>query len=156
MHWWKLLMWYLWGFHSDSSSLFFSQNPKLTLGDMIADDMEMFLAQNLLQTSRPAGVTNIIHLLNIFNNKNPPMIFCAIRRCGVTWDFTNFPTRNPNWYDRSIRCMFWPEMGLRWHSLVQPSPASQRGKSPLQWKTQQLEGARRSSSGSGSGFVLRS
>ena len=30
-------------------------------------------------------------------------------------------TPNPNWYDRSICCMFWPEMGLRWHSLVGPT-----------------------------------
>ena len=63
----------------------------------------------------------------LFSLTHPPMIFSAIRRYSVTWDFTNFPTPNPNWYDRSIRCMFWPEMGLRWHSLVQPAS----GANPL-------------------------
>ena len=83
-------------------------------------------------------------------------LLCHQEIYGVTRDFTNFPTPNPNWYASPIRCMFWPEMGLRWHSLVQPTnqpnPASKpggqilpyNGKS-LQWATQQLDGARRSS-----------
>ena len=45
-------------------SLFFSQNPKLTLDDMIADDMKVFSfsqTQNLLQTSSPAAVAFVYY-----------------------------------------------------------------------------------------------
>ena len=62
----------------------------------------------------------------LFSLTHPPMIFSAIRRYGVTWDFTNFPTPNPNWYDRSIRCMLARD-GIK---MAFFGPTSQRGKSP--------------------------
>ena len=88
-------------------------------------------------------------------NMNPLVIFGAIRRYTV-WHGILRISQPEIRIDMivPIRCMFWPEMGLRWHSLVQPThqtqPASEpggqippyNGKS-LQWPTQQLDGARR-------------
>ena len=141
MHWRQLLLRYLWCFHSDSSTLFLSQNTKLTPDDMIGVDMEMFCSKpdpnppspasnpNLTQTTistMPSGDTTWCRTLRI---SHPPQseLICwwynplhVLARDGIKMTFFG-PTNQP---------------------------ASQRGKSPrLQWATQQLKRARRSSSG---------
>ena len=72
-------------------SLFFSQNPKLTLDDMIADDMEMFSfsqPQNLLQTSSPAQLQLHLYIIQ-FNTSSNDLLCHQEIRCDV--GFYEFP-----------------------------------------------------------------
>ena len=117
MHWRQLLLRYLWCFHSDSSTLFLSQNTKLTPDDMIGDDMEMFCSSpkpdpnppspasspNLTQTTistMPSGDTTWCGTLRI---SHPPQseLICwwynplhVLARDGIKMTFFE-PTNQP-------------------------------------------------------------
>ena len=117
MHWRQLLLRYLWCFHSDSSTLFLSQNTKLTPDDMIGVDMEMFCSSpkpdpnppspasspNLTQTTistMPSGDTTWCRTLRI---SHPPQseLICwwynplhVLARDGIKMTFFE-PTSQP-------------------------------------------------------------
>ena len=76
--------------------------------------------QNLIQTPQ------VQLQIQIWHRQQYLQCHQEIRRDVGLYEFLTH--HNPNWYvDGTIRCMFWPEMGLRWHSLDQPTnqPAGQ-------------------------------
>ena len=143
MHWRQLLLRYLWCFHSDSSTLFLSQNTKLTPDDMIGGDMEMFCSSPKPDPNPPSPASN----------PNLTQTTISTMPSGdTTWCRTLRISHPPQselicWWYNPLHVLARDGIKMTFFGPTN-QPASQRGKSPrLQWATQQLKRARRSSSG---------